>query len=115
MKQKKILVSNDGPLKNVVILTPPLCFTCENARTFIQAFDQCLTNIENSASSPNLIDNRTNLGSIPASVLEGLQTSLTNQVINYSSRIDGDNIFGSDEEDDDDEPNSKRPRFEDLD
>lgn len=50
MKERKIMTSNEGPDKNVIILQPPMCFTCDNARTFVQAFDQALTEVENKAT-----------------------------------------------------------------
>lgn len=41
-----IVVANDGPMKNILIFTPPLCFTCENAHRVIIALGKVLKEIE---------------------------------------------------------------------
>ncbi|ESO87374.1 hypothetical protein LOTGIDRAFT_81966, partial [Lottia gigantea] len=46
MKAENIIIAHDGPDSNIVILTPPLCFNCDNARRVIQAFDNILRSIE---------------------------------------------------------------------
>ena len=47
MKEAKILIANDGPEKNVMVMLPPLCFNVENAQHVVETFDKCLTEIEN--------------------------------------------------------------------
>jgi len=47
------MTSNEGPEKNVIIFQPPMCFTCENARTAVKAFDEVLTELEDEASRNN--------------------------------------------------------------
>lgn len=47
------MTSNEGPDKNVIIFLPPMCFTCDNARTAVQAVDMALTEVEESASQVN--------------------------------------------------------------
>jgi hypothetical protein len=37
-----------------MIITPPLCFTCDNARRVIQSIDTALTEIEKGASEGGL-------------------------------------------------------------
>lgn len=44
------MTSNEGPDKNVIIFQPPLCFTCDNARTAVKAFDEALAEVEEDAS-----------------------------------------------------------------
>jgi acetylornithine/succinyldiaminopimelate/putrescine aminotransferase len=39
MKSQGVLVSTDGPHRNVVKCKPPLCFTKEDADTLVQAMD----------------------------------------------------------------------------
>lgn len=41
-----IIVANDGIYKNVLIFTPPMCFTCENAHRVVLALGKVLTEIE---------------------------------------------------------------------
>lgn len=53
-ENKKIIIANEGQEKNVMIITPPLCFTCDNARRVIQAIDTALTEIEEGASESGL-------------------------------------------------------------
>lgn len=48
LKDKRILVGIESPDKNVVVLTPPLCFTLDNARHLIETFDLVLTQLEKS-------------------------------------------------------------------
>lgn len=45
-----MMTSNEGPDKNVIIFQPPMCFTCDNARTAVKAFDEALTEVEEEAS-----------------------------------------------------------------
>ncbi len=57
LKEKYIIMANDGPDKNVLIMTPPMCFTYENAHRIIMALDKILKEIEpkivESSSSSN--------------------------------------------------------------
>ena len=46
MKERKVLVNVGGIYKNVVTLTPPLCFTLDNAQTFVKTLDELLEEIE---------------------------------------------------------------------
>jgi len=46
MLEHYVIVANDGIHKNVLIITPPMCFTCENAHRFIVALDKVLQEIE---------------------------------------------------------------------
>ena len=46
LKAKKLITSNEGPDKNVIIFQPPLCFTCENAVTAVRLVDEALTEVE---------------------------------------------------------------------
>jgi ethanolamine-phosphate phospho-lyase len=42
MKEKKVLVSTDGPFRNVIKIKPPLVFTKADADTLIESLDQIL-------------------------------------------------------------------------
>lgn len=57
MKEEYILVSSDGPDRNVLKLKPPLVFSHENADHFVKIFDEVLTEMNDDevtmeASSP---------------------------------------------------------------
>lgn len=58
MLEHFIIVANDGVYKNILIFTPPMCFTCENAHRAILALGKVLKEIEDdidetaSSSSP---------------------------------------------------------------
>lgn len=54
LKEQKIMTNNDGPDKNVLYFIPPMCFTCDNARTVVQAVDKTLHEIETKASKVGL-------------------------------------------------------------
>lgn len=97
MKEKKIIIANEGPDKNVMMLTPPLCFTCDNARHVVQVFDQTLGDIEAGVGSGG--------GSN-----EGPGSSSNDISIQVLSELPE----GSDEDEDDD-PAAKRPRYEEMD
>jgi 4-aminobutyrate aminotransferase-like enzyme len=43
MKEEYILVSSDGPDRNVLKLKPPLVFSHENADHFVKILDEVLT------------------------------------------------------------------------
>ena len=51
LKEQKIIISNTGPEKNVMTILAPMCFTCDNARRVVQAFDMALMDIEKGAST----------------------------------------------------------------
>ncbi|XP_015190483.1 PREDICTED: alanine--glyoxylate aminotransferase 2-like [Polistes dominula] len=46
MKEQKILVSSDGPDRNVLKLKPPMVFTIENANEFVSTLDEVLQEID---------------------------------------------------------------------
>ncbi|XP_074648114.1 5-phosphohydroxy-L-lysine phospho-lyase-like [Tubulanus polymorphus] len=107
MKDACIIVNNSGPDKNVITISPPMCFTCDNARRLIQTFDRCLGEIELQQSSSRggggaASDSRREFDHIPVNVLSGM--------INNS-----DDKMGSCSDDDEYTPDCKRPRYEDLD
>lgn len=43
MKEKGILISTDGPYRNVLKVKPPLCFTGANADFFVETLDEILS------------------------------------------------------------------------
>ncbi|KAL4240510.1 hypothetical protein ACF0H5_001301 [Mactra antiquata] len=90
LKERYIMTSNEGPDKNVIIFLPPMCFTCDNARTAVQAVDTALSELEESASQANKdVDDSIQ---VPLSILTGQKHKLD-----------------SDDDDYDDESPSKRP------
>ena len=50
MKERKIILGVEGTDKNVIVLSPPLCFTTDNARYIVQHFSEVLANIETEAA-----------------------------------------------------------------
>ncbi|KMQ94516.1 alanine--glyoxylate aminotransferase 2-like protein, partial [Lasius niger] len=46
MKEKKILVSNDGPDNNVLKLKPPMVFSIENVNHFVSVLDEVLEEVD---------------------------------------------------------------------
>ncbi|XP_076459941.1 5-phosphohydroxy-L-lysine phospho-lyase-like [Babylonia areolata] len=109
MKENKIVIANDGPDKNVMVMTPPMCFTLDNARRVVQAFDQNLRDIENGAARVGLTSGSgggdSGLGTAPS-------MGVPLQVITEShlSRVEDE-----EEEEDEDDPAAKRARYEEMD
>lgn len=101
MKDNKIIIANDGPDKNVMVMTPPLCFTCDNARRVVQVFDQALREIENDAASVGLTTE------------SGDNRVLGAQNIPFKVFASSDHEHSSD--DDVDDPSSKRAKYEEMD
>lgn len=46
MKEKKILISSDGPDNNVLKLKPPMVFTLENVNHFVSVLDEVLEEVD---------------------------------------------------------------------
>lgn len=46
MKEKRVLLSADGPHRNVLKLKPPMCFTEEDAKFMVEQLDGILTGLE---------------------------------------------------------------------
>jgi len=53
MKEEYILVSSDGPDRNVLKLKPPLVFSHDNVDHFIKILDEVLTEISDTEVSEN--------------------------------------------------------------
>merc|ERR1719249_55945 len=51
LKQKQILVGITGRDKNVILFTPPMCFTIENSRKFAKCLDEVLTSLKSRTTS----------------------------------------------------------------
>ncbi|XP_063446081.1 5-phosphohydroxy-L-lysine phospho-lyase-like [Mytilus trossulus] len=101
LKENKIIIANEGQDKNVMLITPPLCFTCDNARHIVQAIDTALAEIEKGASEAGL--NQSSFGEnrmdIPLNILSMPSTS----------------GYSSEESDFDSDHPSKRARYEEVD
>ena len=97
LKEQKIILSNEGPDKNVIAFLPPMCFTCDNARTVVQAIDVTLHEIESEASKVGL-----------TSQTVGPAIEVPLNILTSSKPI---HSINSDEEEDDSESPSKRPRI----
>ena len=62
LKGEKVIVATQGEDRNVISLTPPLCFTLDNARRVIEAFDKVLSKIDQPDESPSATANASVLG-----------------------------------------------------
>lgn len=54
-RMKNILMAITGKDKNIILITPPLCFNKENARRLIETVDEVLTTIERNANKQSVI------------------------------------------------------------
>lgn len=84
----------------MMLLLPPMCFTCDNARRVVQAFDLALTDIEKGTSNKQGQSDDTKMN-VPLNILAGLGGSM------------GLNLLDDPEEDE--EPDSKRARYDEMD
>eukprot|EP00088_Acartia_fossae_P032567 TRINITY_DN3332_c0_g2_i2.p1 TRINITY_DN3332_c0_g2~~TRINITY_DN3332_c0_g2_i2.p1 ORF type:complete len:563 (-),score=132.92 TRINITY_DN3332_c0_g2_i2:285-1973(-) len=55
LRKKQILVAITGFYKNIILITPPLCFNMENCRRLITTLDEVLTAVERKASAQSVI------------------------------------------------------------
>lgn len=71
LKEEKVIVATQGEERNVISITPPLCFTLDNARRVIEAFDKALTKVNETEDIPLDATSTSVLGldSIPLNVL----------------------------------------------
>ncbi|KAI9551763.1 hypothetical protein GHT06_022099 [Daphnia sinensis] len=71
LKEQKVIVATQGEERNVIAMTPPLCFTLENARRVIGAFDNAFTKASQNGDVAPIPPNTSILGlaSIPSNIL----------------------------------------------
>lgn len=49
LKERRILLSADGPFRNILKFKPPMCFTMEDAKFVVDQIDELLTDLEKAA------------------------------------------------------------------
>jgi len=70
MREERIILAVQGIERNVVLITPPLCFTLENARTLITVFDKVLCRLEEEPALPTTTTSSIlGISNIPTDVL----------------------------------------------
>ncbi|XP_027693345.1 ethanolamine-phosphate phospho-lyase [Vombatus ursinus] len=84
MKEQRILLSADGPYRNVLKIKPPMCFTKEDAKLMVEQLDITLTVLEeatgtrterlNEVSSNNASDSTSQAGENISKKRNGLYT-----------------------------------------
>merc|ERR1712105_195257 len=52
LKGKQVLVDLTGRDENVILFSPPMCFTMENGRVFTKCLDEVLTSTSNRTPEP---------------------------------------------------------------
>ncbi|XP_025102350.1 5-phosphohydroxy-L-lysine phospho-lyase-like isoform X4 [Pomacea canaliculata] len=90
MKENKIIIAYDGLEKNVMVMTPPMCFTCDNAHHVVQVFDQLLQEIENEAATTGLA--ASSVGNPSTSGVGPLHRMISNARFNASDDDSDDNV-----------------------
>jgi len=78
LKTKQVLVGITGRDKNVLLFTPPMCFTIENSRRFTKCLEEVLTSLE---------PLKTQVESRPRSVIVQNRVGLKRSVLDDSSSI----------------------------
>ncbi|XP_064594469.1 5-phosphohydroxy-L-lysine phospho-lyase-like [Liolophura sinensis] len=106
MKEEKIIVAYEGPERNVIFLTPPMCFTCDNARRLVQTFHRVLETIERGALSAGL----TTLEPGHKPVDEPLDVP-----IHVLSEVEETPLCMEEDDSEDGQPRSKHARYEEMD
>ncbi|XP_076048169.1 ethanolamine-phosphate phospho-lyase-like isoform X2 [Oratosquilla oratoria] len=98
-EEHHILVQAQGPDKNVITLTPPMCFNQQNARSLVQALDEVLSTNAHESSRQNLSFN------------QGIQFGNTGDVVSVEA------LDSIDDEEDIEGPEAKRarPSYDDID
>ena len=84
-------MANGGPDQNVMTISPPMCFTCDNAKNLLNAIDVTLGDIERGSSGTH--------NSLPDSI--PLDILSTDPLVSDSDSEGGSDI--------------KRPRYEEMD
>ena len=58
LKTRQVLVAITGRDRNVILITPPMCFNMENCEVLVQAFQEALTalNLNQDKIGYNMID-----------------------------------------------------------
>ncbi|GFR74301.1 alanine--glyoxylate aminotransferase [Elysia marginata] len=107
MKERKIILGVEGKDKNVIVLSPPLCFTTDNARHIVQQFSEVLANIESEAASVGLTS-LDETGSNPSG-------NVTIDVITDQPTISVHAFSDEDDEEDEESSAAKRARYEEVD
>ena len=46
LKNRQVLVAITGRDRNVILITPPLCFNMENCQVLVEAFQEILTSLD---------------------------------------------------------------------
>lgn len=59
LRKRQIVTAVEGTHRNVIFLIPPLCFSRENALTFLKALDEVLTNSFKDYIAPAIMDDLT--------------------------------------------------------
>ena len=62
LKEEKVIVATQGEERNVIAMTPPLCFTLDNARRVVDAFDKAFTKANTNEESEPVRSNTSVLG-----------------------------------------------------
>ena len=75
LKMKQVLVGITGRDKNVILFTPPMCFTIENSRRFSKCLDEVLRSVSSRTIS---LDTR------PRSVIVTNRSGMKRQIIEKS-------------------------------
>ncbi len=73
-----MIVATQGEERNVISITPPLCFTLDNARRVIEAFDKALTKVNETEDIP--------LDATSTSVL-GYNNTFFKAIVNFMIRF----------------------------
>ena len=91
LKQDNILIANEGPDKNVLLLTPPMCFSIPDAEHVIQKVDKYLLEIESSVCPDELI----HIGQTP--IVQPTELVIPRNIISGAGDSDSDDAaYGDD-------------------
>ncbi|KAM4707291.1 ethanolamine-phosphate phospho-lyase [Discoglossus pictus] len=61
LKEKRILLSADGPHRNILKFKPPMCFSKEDAKMVVEAIDELLTAFEEAMGSRSEVTSENNI------------------------------------------------------
>lgn len=70
LKLRNILVAVNGLHKNIILISPPMCFNMENSRRLVRALDEVLSALERNPANNSVIVSRNSMESVSREILK---------------------------------------------
>lgn len=83
LKERQILLSADGPYRNILKFKPPMCFTMEDAKHAVETIDALLTELEEATGMKTENNASTNVQCKRKTIEESSQPEGANESIGH--------------------------------